>query len=103
MGQNNFPSILSELKRGQKAIIKGFSDAEMPTKFFEMGLLPGVELELLFAAAFCDPLCISCGKERCCLALRKAEARSVLIGPVPSENDKNCSYRESQCRENHPV
>ncbi|WP_103327790.1 FeoA family protein [Bacteroidetes bacterium endosymbiont of Geopemphigus sp.] len=96
MEQHDFPAILSELKKGQKAIISGFSNAEMPARFFEMGILPGVELEMLFKAAFCDPLCISYGKARCCLALRKAEAQRVLIVPVPkNECDKSCPYRES--------
>lgn len=95
MAQNDFPAILSELKKGQRAIISGFSGAEMPARFFEMGMLPGVELEMLFTAAFCDPLCISYGKARCCLALRKAEAQRVLIVPVPNEDDKSCPYRES--------
>ncbi|XOD68393.1 MAG: FeoA family protein [Flavobacteriales bacterium AspAUS03] len=79
----DYAEVLSKLKKGEKAIIKGFATEDMPVKLFEMGVLPGVELELLFTAPFCDPLCISYGKGRCCLALRKDEAENVFVERLP--------------------
>jgi ferrous iron transport protein A len=47
---------LSELGVGQKALILQ-APVELPVKLFEMGCLPGEEVELVFAAPFRDPLC----------------------------------------------
>ena len=47
---------LSELEVGQKALILQ-ANVELPVKLFEMGCLPGEEVELVFAAPFRDPLC----------------------------------------------
>ena len=47
---------LSELEVGQKALILQ-ANVELPVKLFEMGCLPGEEVELIFAAPFRDPLC----------------------------------------------
>ena len=47
---------LSELGVGQKALILQ-ANGELPVKLFEMGCLPGEEVELVFAAPFRDPLC----------------------------------------------
>lgn len=78
--ENDKKEVLSKLEKGEKAIIKGFADKDIPVKLFEMGILPGVELELLFYAPFCDLICICYGgKSRCCLALRKEEASHVYI------------------------
>lgn len=47
---------LSELGVGQRALILQ-ANVELPVKLFEMGCLPGEEVELIFAAPFRDPLC----------------------------------------------
>ncbi len=47
---------LSELGVGQKALILQ-APVELPVMLFEMGCLPGEEVELVFAAPFRDPLC----------------------------------------------
>lgn len=47
---------LSELGVGQKALILQ-APVKLPVKLFEMGCLPGEEVELVFAAPFRDPLC----------------------------------------------
>lgn len=47
---------LSDLGVGQKALILQAS-TELPVKLFEMGCLPGEEVELVFAAPFRDPMC----------------------------------------------
>lgn len=47
---------LSELPLGQKAIVLQTPDS-LPVKLFEMGCMPGEEIELVFAAPFQDPMC----------------------------------------------
>lgn len=75
----NYQNVLSKLKKGEKAIIKGFSNENIPVKLFEMGFLPGVELKLLFTALFSNLFCITYGKDHCCLILRKNEAKNIFI------------------------
>ncbi|MBC9794920.1 FeoA family protein [Sinomicrobium weinanense] len=47
---------IAHLKRGEKGIIKDISIDNVPVKLFEMGCLPGNEVELLQVAPFRDPL-----------------------------------------------
>jgi ferrous iron transport protein A len=47
---------ISNLKKGQKAIIKEFDVESIPLKLLEMGCLPGNVVELLQIAPFGDPL-----------------------------------------------
>jgi len=46
---------LSELKKGQKAIIAEVNIEEIPLKLLEMGCLPGNSVELLQIAPLGDP------------------------------------------------
>ncbi|WP_185877287.1 FeoA family protein [Blattabacterium cuenoti] len=71
---------LSDLKKGEKGIIKGYKNYNFPIKLLELGVLPGVEFEILFVSIFCDPLCIS--YDHFCLVLRKKEANNILIEPI---------------------
>lgn len=70
---------LTDLKRGEKAIILGFSTEDIPAKFLELGLIPGTNVELKASAPFNGPICIALCKTNCKLALRRAEANEVLI------------------------
>ncbi|WP_185850285.1 FeoA family protein [Blattabacterium cuenoti] len=79
---------LSNLKKGEKGIIKGYRNEEFPIKLLELGILPGVKFEVLFFSIFHDPLCISYDKS--CLALRKEEAENIIIEPIINENNKIC-------------
>ncbi|MGS2739737.1 FeoA family protein [Sinomicrobium sp. M5D2P17] len=47
---------IAHLKRGEKGIIKDIPIDIIPVKLFEMGCLPGNEVELLQVAPFKDPL-----------------------------------------------
>ena len=47
---------LSELAWGQKAIVLQAPET-LPVKLFEMGCMPGEEIELVFSAPFQDPMC----------------------------------------------
>lgn len=47
---------LANLKRGERGIIKEFSEDNIPLKLLEMGCLPGNEVEMLQLAPFKDPM-----------------------------------------------
>ena len=71
---------LFDLKKGETAIIKGFNNnKELPTKLYEIGILPGTEVEIKNVTLFKDPVCICFGKSRTKLALRKKEAQNILV------------------------
>jgi ferrous iron transport protein A len=69
---------VSNLRKGEKGVIKSFSDKGMSLKLLEMGCLPGSEVRLDAIAPFGDPICINVGG--CyCLALRLNEAAVIEI------------------------
>ncbi|WP_185882339.1 FeoA family protein [Blattabacterium cuenoti] len=68
---------LSELKKGEKGIIKGYKNNNFPIKLLELGVLPGVKFEIIFISIFSDPLCIR--YDLSCLVLRKQEAYNILV------------------------
>ncbi|AWU43586.1 ferrous iron transport protein A [Blattabacterium sp. (Cryptocercus kyebangensis)] len=71
---------LSNLKKGEKGIIKGYKNEDFPIKLLELGILPGVKFEILFVSIFYDPLCIS--YDQSCVTLRKKEAENIIIEPI---------------------
>ncbi|MFV0530928.1 MAG: ferrous iron transport protein A [Flavobacteriales bacterium] len=73
---------LFDLKKGEKAIIKEFNDHVLPSKLYEIGILPGTPVEIKYSGLFKDPICICFGKSETKLALRKKEAESILIQTV---------------------
>ncbi len=75
-------SKLSELKKGERAEIIGFSDQDLPVKFLEIGLIPGSQIEYKCSAPFNGPICVSLCTNKCVLALRKDEANSVLVNKL---------------------
>ncbi|TLV01212.1 FeoA family protein [Dyadobacter luticola] len=52
---------VSKLRKGEKGVIKSFSDQAMSLKLLEMGCLPGCEVRLDAIAPFGDPICINVG------------------------------------------
>jgi len=70
---------LADMNVGEEAVITGFSTEEIPARFYEMGLLPGTLLKLQYRAPFNGPVCVSVNEHQYLLALRKREARYVLI------------------------
>jgi len=50
---------VAQLLRGQKGIIKEFSDDIPPIKLLELGCLPGNEIELVQIAPLKDPIYIN--------------------------------------------
>jgi ferrous iron transport protein A len=68
---------LADLKKGQKALVKSFTNEALSSKLLEMGCLPGELLSLTRTAPFGCPLAISvAGYE---LSLRREEAAAVLV------------------------
>lgn len=68
---------LTDLKVGQKGIIKDFEDHELSVKLMEMGCLPGEIVRFDRIAPLGDPIAISVSGYQLCL--RKEEAAVILI------------------------
>lgn len=68
---------LSQLKIGQKGIIKEFTDLEMSVKLMEMGCLPGEVIKVDRVAPMGDPIAVSVSGYQ--LSLRKQEASTIEL------------------------
>ncbi|GLB51393.1 iron transporter [Neptunitalea chrysea] len=71
---------ISDLKRGEKGIIKDISNPAIPLKLYEMGCLPGNEVELIQFAPFRDPLYLNINGSH--LAIRKQTAELIEIEKI---------------------
>ena len=71
---------ISNLKKGQKAIIKDFDIDIVPLKLLEMGCLPGNVVELLQIAPFGDPLYLNINGSH--LAIRLETANEIEVDIV---------------------
>lgn len=70
---------LSELTFNQLAIVQTVEGEELSLKLFEMGLLPGEEVELENIAPFGDPIAIRVGEYKMCLRLSDADCIEVNL------------------------
>ncbi len=68
---------LADLKRGERGIIKDFSEENIPLKLLEMGCLPGNEVQMLQMAPFRDPMYLNINGSH--LAIRKEIALLIEI------------------------
>ncbi|WP_370591103.1 ferrous iron transport protein A [Salegentibacter sp. BLCTC] len=68
---------LADLKRGERGIIKEFSEENIPLKLLEMGCLPGNEVEMLQLAPFRDPMYLNINGSH--LAIRREIALLIEI------------------------
>ena len=68
---------VAELKKGQKGIIKEFSDAFLPIKLLELGCLPGNEVELVQVAPLKDPIYINVNGSH--IAIRRSLAAQIEL------------------------
>lgn len=73
---------ISNLKKGQKAIIKEFDIDIVPLKLLEMGCLPGNIVELLQIAPFGDPLYLNVNGSH--LAIRLETANEIEVDVLKS-------------------
>lgn len=63
---------LSELMYNQVAEVISVNSEDLSLKLFEMGLLPGEEVQLENIAPFGDPIAIRVGEYKMCLRLEDA-------------------------------
>ena len=70
---------LSELKPGQKAVIKNFTNSETHLKLMEMGCVPGENIVVEQKAPFGDPISIKVAGYSLSLRLNEAEAIEVEL------------------------
>lgn len=68
---------LSQLRSGQKAVIRNFDNQEIHLKLMEMGCLPGEEILVEKQAPLGDPVSINIAGYT--LSLRKAEADQIIV------------------------
>lgn len=68
---------IAHLKKGESAIIKGFSTDIIPIKLLELGCLPGNTVELLQIAPFKDPLYLNINGSF--LTIRRSTALEIEI------------------------
>jgi ferrous iron transport protein A len=71
---------LSEIKVGQKAVIKSFNDDVIFLKLMEMGCLPGETVTVDHIAPLKDPISIVVSGYQ--LSLRLNEAENVIVEEV---------------------
>jgi ferrous iron transport protein A len=68
---------LADLKKGQKALVKSFTNEELSSKLIDMGCMPGECIIFTKEAPFGGPMAINiAGYE---LSMRREEAASVMI------------------------
>ena len=68
---------VASMKRGETAVISGFTDEFLSVKLLEMGFLPGTVVRYNFSAPFGDPVCVNISGYD--LSLRLSEASTILI------------------------
>ena len=68
---------LTDLKPGQKAIIKKFENDDVFLKLMEMGCLPGEKIVIEQTAPLGGPISISIAGYS--LSLRKSEAEQIIV------------------------
>ena len=71
---------VADLKRGEKGIIKEFSDENIPIKLLELGCLPGNEVELIQIAPLQDPLYINVSGSH--IDIRRDMANLIALEPI---------------------
>ena len=75
---------MADLSRGQRATVVGYSDAVEPStarRLFDLGLVPGIEVEMVRRAPLRDPVIYRVGDYE--IALRAAQSRCIHVEPVP--------------------
>lgn len=70
-------SSLDQIKKGQKAIIKGYNNAALGARLIEMGCLPGETVTLERKAPLGCPYTIQVSG--CELSLRRQEASTIIV------------------------
>jgi ferrous iron transport protein A len=71
---------VADLKRGEKGIIKEFSEENIPIKLLELGCLPGNVVELIQIAPLQDPIYINVSGSH--IAIRRDMANLIALEPI---------------------
>ena len=71
--------LLSDLHKGEKAIITGFNTEDIPSKFYSIGIIPGSIIIVYRIVPFNGPICIITGNEENKLAIRRSEAKLINV------------------------
>jgi ferrous iron transport protein A len=71
---------LSEVGKGESAVVESFTDDEMKLKLMEMGCLPGEKITVDRFAPLGDPIAILVGDA--IISIRVDEAENVLVRTV---------------------
>lgn len=74
---------VARLKRGQKGIIKEFTEDLLPIKLLELGCLPGNEVELVQVAPLKDPIYINVNGSH--IAIRRVIAEQIALDVVDED------------------
>lgn len=69
---------LDKLRKGEKAKIISFSNNNLPAKFFELGFIPGADIEIKHKAPLQGPICVNIIQNNTLIALRVSEAATIL-------------------------
>ena len=70
---------LSLLKIGEQARIYKLDSSELPSKFYEMGLVPGAVVEIKHKAPFNGPIGLHLPSSDLLIAIRKSEALHIFV------------------------
>jgi len=70
---------LDTLKVGDIATINNIDDHLVPSKFFELGLLPGTTIEIKHRAPFNGPIGLHIHQSNTLVAIRKSEAIHIFV------------------------
>lgn len=71
---------VEDLKRGQKGIIKEFTDDLLPIKLLELGCLPGNQIEMIQIAPLKDPIYINVNGSH--IAIRRSTAAKIALEQI---------------------
>jgi ferrous iron transport protein A len=74
---NSLEVSVTDLRPGQKGVIKEFGVDEIPVKLLELGCLPGNLLELVQVAPLNDPLYIDVNGSH--IAIRRDIAKRIIL------------------------
>ena len=71
---------LSQIRKGESAVVESYTDDLMKLKLMEMGCLPGERITVDRFAPFGDPIAILVGDAT--ISIRMDEAENVLVRKV---------------------
>ena len=77
---------VATLKKGQKGVIKDFTDNDLPIKLLELGCLPGNTVELGQRAPLNDPIYINVNGSH--IAIRTDLAQKIELDLIEADHQQ---------------